>query len=669
MNTLEDQRIQLLNQISLSNPPTTFEEERTINDLKDSYNKIVQDMYNATFGALWDIIEVFPQDIWIEIVKYSLPTRGYAAALLTLTLVSARWRRELLSIPTLWAYIEFYGYLQDTMATIATFVHLSCNAELTLAIELPLRYNTATLDPILTKMTGRIKRIRFPKFHFFPGHSIPGGFGLSESFDAEYGDLASILMAWKGHLSGVTVIDPGDADKIQPTSLLQSILQTSPLAKRLDNWCFHIDHIRVSDGFVLQLEEFMTCIPFEDVIPNLGSKLHKLRFRLSDQHHGVRTKIPTQLSALSNLTKLSFNSNFSANVVDFVTAVGATLLDLELDLPYPGYITLPGILGQATRLHRLVLKLRALSDKDRDYTELDSTSVFSKPNHNIPSLRKLEFTVSADFLTYSTTTKSQLVTLFINLYPHVEDIINRSYDEDPHPYFLDYAIHLPHLRRLCIDLIAKTPSALVDRLKIELGALEMLDLTGPDLLDCIQAPNLQHIRMQVDEDHPFRPLGLNNYVNLWSLHISDCVENKHIIDIPEAFTLALTKLSVNVQDYGIWGHANFPFLTAISLVGEAEVPTATSLCAVLLYHPDACPVLETIEFFGSIPEWDILFIMLETRNFHKITKKIRGLVLPMIPHELRAPLVSILRGIYTNRPSNRDLSFAGTMDLLFDGNM
>jgi hypothetical protein len=92
------------------------------------------------------------------------------------------------------------------------------------------------------------------------------------------------------------------------------------------------------------------------------------------------------------------------------------------------------------------------------------------------------------------------------------------------------------------------------------------------------------------------------------------------------------------------------------------------LCFALLNHPSTCPSLSEIKFRRCFPDWDILFLMLEKRNFmmDSAVSLIRRITVPFIPSELRVPLASLLGGIYTERPANNDLSMGGARELLLD---
>lgn len=665
INKLEDRRLRILDQINVSSQPETSKDDQTVGKLKKAYNEIVRDIYNTTPGALWDIIEVFPPDIWIEIVKQSLPTEGYASALLTLTLVSSKWHRILVSTPILWTYIEICGDHSDAMATINTFAYLSRNSDLTLIIKVPLRYDSAIFDPILARMTGRIKRISF-----LPVMSAEE-FALTQEFDKTCYEDKNVIMAWPNYLSTVTEIDMvGSLSQGMDATSLMGILQILPLIKRLSKWCFHTDDLDAIFRIAPHLEEVKTCMSRAGFIPCFTgiSQIRSININeICWYHHGYESILPAQLPVMSNLTKFSFNGHFKTNIIELVSSVAVTLLDLELHLPYSGCSHLLHILGHAKRLTRLSLTLYYEMVLDRDCTDELVTLEALNMVHSVPSLRELCWFIGYHLAGVADTLKRQLTKLFGRLYPMVEKAYFRDYTKDPIAYLVDYLPHLQNLKLLSIDF--KTKSFILSEESIlQLKSLETLEVKGSSLLNHLEAPELHHLKIRVETDQILKPI---NSAGLRSLYLDDYINKEHSIDIPEVYSMVLTTLTLHVlfHENVVMKHISFSPLTVLSIFTQVNTATTTSLCAALLYHPEACPALETIRFLNSAPEWDILFMMLERRNFRKGIARIRRLGLPFLPYHLRGPLCSLLRGMYTNRPSNMELSFASAIDLYWDKNM
>ena len=89
-------------------------------------------------------------------------------------------------------------------------------------------------------------------------------------------------------------------------------------------------------------------------------------------------------------------------------------------------------------------------------------------------------------------------------------------------------------------------------------------------------------------------------------------------------------------------------------------------------EPTICPLLVELEL-DFILEWDLLFLMLERRNYLPKSRHIsiiKALLLPSPPpSRLLVPLTEILAGRFTVRPSNEDLSMRSFMEAYFDPNM
>jgi hypothetical protein len=164
-------------------------------------------------------------------------------------------------------------------------------------------------------------------------------------------------------------------------------------------------------------------------------------------------------------------------------------------------------------------------------------------------------------------------------------------------------------------------------------------------------------------------VSMPEYDNVRTLHVDDFDDRPHWIKFPQDSLQYLVNLQLSISGSQHLRLGSFLVLTSISVIsGPAG---ATSLCIAILYQEEDYPCLSEIKFRQSAPEWDMLFIMLERRNFltNRRVSRISRVSLPFIPDGLRAPLASLLRGLYTTRPPNKDLSFEGIIDLIFDKQM
>ena len=113
---------------------------------------------------------------------------------------------------------------------------------------------------------------------------------------------------------------------------------------------------------------------------------------------------------------------------------------------------------------------------------------------------------------------------------------------------------------------------------------------------------------------------------------------------------------------------SLPCLRKLSIrVAHSLDHSATMLCLSFLYYPEHCPLLEEIKMNG-FPEWDVLVLMLERRNFRTDgTWRIGTVKLPVIPPVLREPLSLLLEGKYARRPSNEEISTEAFREVMCNG--
>jgi hypothetical protein len=118
---------------------------------------------------------------------------------------------------------------------------------------------------------------------------------------------------------------------------------------------------------------------------------------------------------------------------------------------------------------------------------------------------------------------------------------------------------------------------------------------------------------------------------------------------------------------------NFSYLRELTLI---TIPSSidlnmTRFCSILALDPSKCPALENLTL-RQCPEWDIYFIMLENRNLRGShgAKSFKMLGLPACsPPHLHRHLCDIIKGKVPRRPSNFELSFLGSMEMVLDPTM
>jgi len=248
-----------------------------------------------------------------------------------------------------------------------------------------------------------------------------------------------------------------------------------------------------------------------------------------------------------------------------------------------------------------------------------------------------------------------------------EAAISFNFVEGHVSLFWQYLSRLPYLKRLQLKDFGWV--LVSEEHDIILPALEELDTIASEPLQCLQAPQLLSLKLPWDD--VCGEIGAFTYKTVRTLQIwYDDVETPRII-FPPGNLPAVTTLEIRAYGYVAVHPGPLQFLTTMSITAGPDTPIASSLCIELLYRPEDCPALFNIKMVGFGPELDILFMMLERRNFLRNGRvsRIRRITLPYVPDELRAPLAGLLRGLYTPRPSNRDLSFVTLMEAFFDNQM
>ena len=107
--------------------------------------------------SLTDPINVLPPEIWQTILAAA--SNGSMEAVLLLTTVSVAWFRAVTASPLLWGTMQFDGSDEDSLATIALFLHLSAKRPLLLQVAVPLSPQFDHLCEMLGPHQDRIREL------------------------------------------------------------------------------------------------------------------------------------------------------------------------------------------------------------------------------------------------------------------------------------------------------------------------------------------------------------------------------------------------------------------------------------------------------------------------------------------------------------------------------
>jgi hypothetical protein len=663
---MEKHRVEILAKIQRLSREEGAAGSQVMENLKRDYNTTVEWMYNNTPGVFRDIIDVFPPEVWIRIIQESLPVQSYPSALLLLTMVSVKWQQAIIATPLLWSRIHISGLDEDALATMRVFAHLSRNTSLLLTIDVPLYYEPGVFDSILADLSTRLHRVVIKA----DGRILGRGYSIAFCD----GHIASGIRTLLGSLQyclGVVDIDVQHlyADHVihADTALGVGTSVVPHSLHRMHGWCFCSLDSWASGGKLQHLEELQTCMPLEDSGHHLRL-MPQLRTLLIVEGHETpidRRKKTPNAPEVPNLTRLSIRQTDRATLVKFMESTGLNLLDLELIIPYEQCSDLLEVLKISTRLTRLSIRL--VESDVGVYERSGHPRLRVHTGEPIPSLKTLELT--AEHVDFTQDVRRSLLSTIGILYKSVEEaVISFDFVEGSFSLIWDYLSGLSHLKRLKLKGIGWVLAS-EDRMFV-LSALEELDTAATEPLRWLRTPKL--LSLQLPWDEVCDELGVFTYKSARSVRIRyDDMDTPSIRFLPGSLP-AVTTLDIRASGgYIDVRPGPLRSLRTISITARADTPIASALCTALLYRPEECPALCEIKLLGFGPEWDILVMMLERRNFLRDGRvsRIRRITLQYVPNELRKPLAGLLRGVYTPRPSNEELSFVASMDVFFDDQM
>jgi hypothetical protein len=677
-SAMEFERTHALDRINRLTCDVSEDHEHELRELKMAYNRIIDDMENNLSGVPNDILDVFPVEVWIQIVKYALPVRGYSSALLLLTMVSRKWMQSLASVPALWAFIDLRGSQQDSLAMIEIFKHLSGQTTLNISIYVPLRHDITLIFSLLENIAPRLREVAIRQDV------------VDESSTKETCLAFQLLLSSPQYTSSVAYIhlECGDNRPLYDAAVARLLSDNSlpPSLRGLHGWRFlWMDFLNANDC-CQHLEHIESDAPIEYVLtpqiqlPALRSiNIHERGVPVSQLSGETQEDMPQ----LGNLTSLRYKNAFREALVKPLTFVAPQLFYLELRIPYAKIPLLVASLQAATRLIKLSVDVEEGQEFDEGDNNPTDPPVDPLIVQSVPSLRELRLwsypgTIVPFYVgdaAYIELLLNFLIKVIHNLYRNVEALEFKMHSRHSScvKSIITYTLGLKSLRKLsCVDI--PTHSWREEQIVGRFETLEQLDMGTADLLLYVPVPKALSLA--------FTWIGLEsteslNFDNVHTLCITYRDAAESMRELPENSFPSLQELTLFFQTFGevaTYGElklTSFQFLSSITIITNGYAPHERMLCFALLYQPEKCPALNEIIFRSRIPDWDSLFLMLEKRNFlvDKGISKIRTITLPFLPDELHAPLASLLGGRYTDRSPNEDLVLGGAQELIFDKQM
>jgi hypothetical protein len=667
---MEDRRVQILDQIDQLTHDPRSDRSQDVQKLKEEYNEIVDKMYNERSSTPRDILEIFPPEVWIQIVEDALPERGYSSALLLLTMVSNKWMEALTSVPTLWAYIDVRGSQEDLLATIETFRQLSRDMFLHVSIHIPPRYDHATLCTTLTSVGPKIREVTIK-------------LDIPPLFVNDMWILVQSLLTGSQFNSSLVYINLPSVAGLPPDGATTQLLTGNslpPLLRSIRGWYFEWPILQRQYDYLERLEDINSTSPIES-ISNHRTQLPNLRSLGIFENMGPgaepRPEGGGDLPSLGRLTSLTIFASYREIVMQLLHSVAPQLVHLHLVIPYTKIPLLCGALQATTNLRTLVIRVEE-TEVDGGVGQPGVCPIYKHINNRSQGLRNLTLfaiageQTSAAKMEHRAPFLSYLMSNLSALYTKV-GILNIRFTSDLKitEDTLSYVTSLAELTELHLDW---HPGYFPEtKATYTLGRLERLIIRGIEILQCLCTPSILSLSFTWGRH---RHLDDLRYTDLQKLVVDDFGEDPRTFELLESSFPSLQELTLNLRHFDLHGTYkrfelhSFNFLRSITISSSIfeYQPQGTMLCFALLNHPSTCPALNEIRFMQNFPDWDILFLMLEKRNFmvDSAVSLIRRITLPCIPSGLRTPLASLLRGSYTERPSNEELFMGGAQELLLD---
>ncbi|KAG8801520.1 hypothetical protein FRC16_000304 [Serendipita sp. 398] len=629
---LEEQRVALLSQIASISQATGDEAKpEHIRSFKNQYNDVVEKKINTHRGPLSDPLTTLPIELFILLVKEIISRRDGTSTkdLLTLSLVNSQWRRALVSEPTLWTDIAIGNGLKDTevLPRVYTGLVLSGNQPIHLAIDHPAPDWREHIVPILRPHASRVRSLII-----WP----PSSTKLAEEAPTDDVTICEILHSL-GPLPNLRQLELESKYRVNELEFT-NFLNSAPNIRSItgDHLTFH----QVNDCVSHEMETFTTFATLDQlltVLPRFSRLTTLILEDLSDEepvfrhsNSSLMTQLPLQSlnyrqSPADNLPKLiSITPNLDDIGITITWKILAEILPLMRDF----------------RLRNFALYIKCKGPWEDIFQPLD-----------VPHFQGLKsFTFHLHGRQDSRESEAEKVErLFCIIHSSIS---------------LQKAIFVTDRRHISLEVI-KTLSNLRDL------TLDAIKMEGIESLSCLQQRHLESLTLYLSPHLIYKIVNTLQYPNLVSLDLA-CEDKLWPLGDREFDINPRNQLSSLYSiEWGLkgvkWHTTSLPSLRIIKFK-DRTLQATSDFCVSMILRPHDCPSLEQVEFL-QYPEWDLLYIMLERRNFLHDSSvcPIRLVSMPSsIGLVLRQPLNGLLRGRFVNRGSNQDVSLAAICEAYFD---
>ncbi|KAG8860407.1 hypothetical protein FRB91_003441 [Serendipita sp. 411] len=640
LKELDEERIQLL--LMLSRPRTSVDDPITtssISDtlpLKEENNRLIDERLKITDSMLGDPSRLLPVEMFIHIIDSTIRDTfiagGYIETLLSFTLVSTRWRDVLMSTPSLWRHICLDKDTLYVQEKLSVTLHLSGNAPL--AIWLRPTLDNDNWNEINGKLHQHYHRVTELMVDLSEGGHVPRP-GIREIL-GDIGYLSSLerlsFVSW----------EHGNSRAPDISHFIERHPQLKEVAGiRLADNILKLDYMQKVTSFYSKHDP-LSIIPYLDRMKRL-TKVTFDDYGLDGNETANSDKENMAMSQYPNLLlPWVYYSQRGPPTISLLSRATTTLLSLELQTNLLGFTRLLQIIHEFQKLEDLELGLNTHPN--------DTIVIPSSPVQLCSSLQNVTISISFPWSSTSQRGTVAWAPMFAHLMrrslSHIESIMIFSFERDfQFPWELVESSQFDSLKKLGLGLNLAFPEgadAPPHGFQLPMG-LKYLTVSG---IQC-DLPNLSSTSVTSLSLSFFHASAQLNH-NLWP---------------------SLTQLSVPASAIK-WSGGSFKNLQNIALGSERDNKWdyGSQFCCELAICPDHMPQLQDIHF-SSLPDWDILCILLERYNFRTEVGSTRISDISFrgdMPFFLLDIIKNLCVGKFVDRPSNFELSWVSNVDIICD---
>lgn len=635
-------------------------EDSPLQGLISLHNKIIDVLRELDSRRRFDPFERLPGEIFLKIIFVICRIRGYwypyvdIEQVLTLSMVSRKWQRFILSEPLLWNFISLDNF-QDMHARLSLQLDLSRDLPLTIAIKLPLEgWEFIKLD--LISHHTRIYTIVLDVKR-----------GIYHNYDTRRhaNDIRKFLDDM-GHLPNLRRLGSsfGHSDELYD---IKEVLHRFPSLMEMPGVVFTANDLRLAKDRL----NMHTLTTYEDpkiVLPMAQTAIHLKGVHLMSNgllldatlQEEFQTGSTLSLTTPLHWTILTHQRYWDPIPVSFLSRL-SSLVSLDMWVRTKAIYDVANIVHQLHNLYEVRLHLR-----------IHSNDQLSSPTRLAPnvSVQSLELKIvcrfhsdaqqhNGDFDNKISAHIDEIASTLLRVMPKLRvntlaTIAYNTYARNTYPLFLFDGTFNGNFNGEKLNLTFQE-CKLIPKGKSPIpSSVHDLDvyLHGRDSFDFLGSKFIK--KLTISLYNAVTETRKSGKVNMIDLELWPSLESFRIVN-------------------GIvqWSRSSLVFLRNV-VIGNDFIPTvhnaSTSFLRDIACRPESYPSLEEITLHGIL-EYDILMIMLERRNLltgssiKKITKL--HLIKPY-PSQICLILLTLLECKWIERPRNRELSLAGNAEIILD---